>query len=95
MGQKNKTLRLQSWIVDNFDDWNTICGKGKYPISEQECLRLMKILVDNDFKEITLVLITCHYYAIQERAGRNLRAIVVACEEELKRRGINPDAILQ
>lgn len=95
MGQKSKTLRLQSWIVDNFDDWNTICGKGKYPISEQECMRLMKMLVDNDFEEITHVLITCHYYAIQERAEQNLRAIVAACEDELKRRGIDPYATPQ
>lgn len=92
MKQKRKILRLQNWIVNHYEDWNTICGLGQYPISEQECMRLMKVLVDNDFEEITLVLLSCHFYAVQERAERTLESVIEACTEELRRRGINTES---
>lgn len=93
MKQENKTLRLQNWIVNNIDDWNTICGLGAYPISEQEAMRLMQVLLDNDFEEITLVLIKCHYYAFQERANKSFNIIKDICFEKLKQSGVNLDEL--
>lgn len=90
MCQENKTRKLQHWITENFDDWSTICGTGKFPIDEQEFIRLMNVLVDNDFEEMTLVLINCHFYAIQERTKKALNIIADACEDELKHRGREP-----
>ena len=91
MYEENKTLRLQHWITKNFDDWSTICGTGKFPIDEQEFMRLMKVLVDNDFEEMTLVLINCHFYAIQNRAQKARNIIADACEDELRHRGVEAD----
>ena len=91
MNQNNKTARLQSWIANNYKDWNTICGLGQHPISEQEFMRIFDVLSDNCFEEIKWVLITCHYYAVQERVSRNIRAIVKDRIKERKQRGENSE----
>lgn len=93
--EKSRTLKLQKWITKNYEDWCTICGTGKFPISEQEFMRLGDALVSIDFEEITLVLIQNHYYAVQDRAEKKMKVIAETCKDELIKRGLDPEEILR
>ena len=90
-----RTLRLQNWIINNYEDWCTICGTGKSPISEQEFMRLGEALTNIGFEEITLVLLQCHYYAVQDRAEKKMKVIAELYEDELKKGGLDPEEILR
>lgn len=81
-------MRLQSWILENEGDWNTICGQGTFPINESEFMRLHQSLVENNFEEITLVLLTTHFYAIEGRLKRNLKPLADLLEEDLRKRDL-------
>ena len=96
MGKNDsRTLKLQKWINKNYEDWRTICGMGKFPISEEEFMRLGETLVGIGFEEITLVLLQCHSYAVQDRMGKNIRAAVKIYKDKLRRRGLDPDELLR
>ncbi len=95
--EKSRVQKLQTWIIHHYEDWCTICGVGKFPISEQEFTRLGKELIQIDFEELTLVLLQCHYYAVQNKVDAWLKTIAELCEEECRRRkatseGIHPEA---
>ncbi len=86
MQTNKRVIRLQNWILKNEEAWNTICGRGSFPISESEYMRLHQLLMENDFEEITLVLLTTHFYAVKGRLKRNLGPLVDLLKEEIRRR---------
>lgn len=77
---------LQKWMIDNFEDWYTICGMGKQNINRDEFMRLRNELKENGFDDIILVLMTTHYYAIEENVNRFILALEEIVENELKKR---------
>lgn len=93
--EKSRTLKLQKWVIEHYEDWCTICGTGKYPISEAEFIRLGEALVAIDFEEITLVLLQCHYYAVQERAENKIRSLAETRKDDFRKCGLDPEVILQ
>lgn len=76
---------LQKWIIDNFEDWYTICGMGKQNINRDEFMRLRNELKENGFDDIILVLMTTHCYAIEENVNRFILALEEIVENELKK----------
>ncbi|HWQ77961.1 MAG TPA: hypothetical protein VN381_04055 [Anaerovoracaceae bacterium] len=93
MQHENNMARLEKWILENEKDWYTICGMGEKPISEKEFRRLWEILKENGFYDVTLVLLTCHYYAVQDCVAQNIKIIKKALDDELKRREIDPNTL--
>lgn len=83
-----KMSQLQSWILENETDWSTICGQGTFPISESEYMRLHQFLVENNFEELTLVLLTTHFYAVENRLARNLKSLADILEQEIEKRDL-------
>lgn len=77
---------LQKWMIDNFEDWYTICGMGKQNINRDEFMRLRNELKENGFDDIILVLMTTHCYAIEENVNRFILALEEIVENELKKR---------
>jgi len=86
MQANKRVIRLQNWILKNKKAWNTICGQGSFPISESEYMRLQQLLMENNFEEITLVLLTTHFYAVEGRLKQNMEPLADLFKEELRRR---------
>ena len=82
----DEKCKLQKWIVDNFEDWNTICGMGKPKISREEFMRLKNVLKENGFTDTILVLMTTHYYAIEEDVNKFFLWLEKILEDELRER---------
>lgn len=81
------TRRLVSWLEENEKDWKMICGIGEQNITIDEFVRLWKLLEDNGFYEVTIVMFTVHYSVIEERIAQNLRVILSILEDVAQRRG--------
>ena len=58
-------------------------------------MRLVEALTNIGFEEITLVLLQCHYYAVQDRAEKKMKVIAELYEDELKKGGLDPEEILR
>lgn len=86
MENKEKARKRQKWMEENWEDWRTICGMGKYPISREEFVRLWDSLLANGFDEAANVLMTIHFYAVQDRIMQNLLAIHQLVGQERERR---------
>ena len=92
MRAPKKIAKLQDWIIKNESDWKTICGQGDFPITESEYMRIHHVLMENDFEEITLVLLTTHFYAVETRLKQNLKPLVDILLEELRKKDLPKDA---
>ena len=88
MKAREKMSQLQCWILENEMDWNTICGQGIFPISESEYMRLHQLLMENGFEELTLVLLTTHFYAVENRLKQNLKPLADILEKEIRERNL-------
>lgn len=88
MRSTEKEKQVVRWAAHNIEDWYTVCGKGKYPIDEQEYLRLHNALMEHDLEQLTVVLFTCHCYAVSDRVQKSLEILKNACEKELSEREI-------
>lgn len=75
MYEPPRMRKVLDWLRVHTEDWYTICGQGEYPIDEEEYGRLHDLLKQDDLLEFTLVLYTCHGYAIQEQLRRKLRQL--------------------
>lgn len=76
MNADERTMTLLKWINRHMEEWQTICGIGKYPIDGNEYVRLQKELISLGFEDMTLVLFTNHMYAIQDKVADNLQLIL-------------------
>ena len=74
--------RLEAWIMDHERDWETICGRGKYPITGEEFIAYYRELMDHRLECMVLVLLTCHGYAVQDRITARMIQLVQECDEE-------------
>ena len=68
--------RLEAWIMDHERDWETICGRGKYPITGEEFIAYYRELMDHRLECMVLVLLTCHGYAVQDRITARMIQLV-------------------
>ena len=91
--QERRIMRLQKWLLENYDDWMTICGQGKYPITEHEFMVLMDKLERAGFEEITLVLLQIHAYAVEKRMDESVRAISELTDEQIRQTGQSPQQV--
>lgn len=78
--------RLEAWILDHQEEWSTVCGVGKHPITEEEFLRLYEALMAADLEALTLVLLTCHGYAVYDRMVNRMTVLIQEGDEEQARR---------
>ena len=74
--------RLEAWIMDHERDWETICGRGKYPITGEEFIAYYRELMDHRLECMVLVLLTCHGYAVQDRITARMIQLVQESDEE-------------
>ena len=74
--------RLEAWIMDHERDWETICGRGKFPITEEEFMSFYQELMDHRLECMVLVLLTCHGYAVQDRITERIAQLVRESDEE-------------
>lgn len=79
--------RLQKWITENKTDWLTICGVER-KIDKNEYLRLLDVVIENQFEQIFLVLITIHNYALNEEYGDFRMVVIDMLIDVCKNRGI-------
>ena len=68
-----RMMRLLKWINRHGEDWQTICGIGKYQSDSMEYMRLHNKLVSMGVEEMTLVLLTHHMYAVRDRIADTLQ----------------------
>lgn len=40
MDAEKMTKRLDKWMVEHVEDWYTVCGQGRYPLTEKEYMDL-------------------------------------------------------
>lgn len=78
--------RLETWILDHQEEWNTICGVGKIPITEEEFMGLYSQLMKQGLEPITLVLLTCHGYAVYDRMVNRMTILLQEGDEEQARK---------
>jgi len=74
--------RLEAWIMDHERVWETICGRGKYPITGEEFIAYYRELMDHRLECMVLVLLTCHGYAVQDRITARMIQLVQESDEE-------------
>ena len=74
--------RLEAWIMDHERDWETICGKGKFPITDVEFMSFYQELMDHRLECMVLVLLTCHGYAVHDRITERMLQLVRESDEE-------------
>ena len=74
--------RLEAWIMDHERDWETICGRGKFPITGEEFISFYQELMDHRLECMVLVLLTCHGYAVQDRITERIAQLVRESDEE-------------
>lgn len=86
MLQTEEGKRLEEWMMDHWEEWNTICGVGKLPISEEEFLSLYAGLMAADLEPLTLVLLTCHGYAVYDRMVDRIKHLIQEGDEEQARK---------
>lgn len=82
MLQTEEGKRLEAWMMHHWEEWNTICGTGKGPITEEEFLRLYEALMAADLEPMTLVLLTCHGYAVYDRIVDSMERLLREGDEE-------------
>ena len=78
--------RLEEWMMNHLEEWNTICGVGKHPITEEEFLSLYGALMAADLEALTLVLLTCHGYAVYDRMVNRMTILLQEGDEEQARK---------
>lgn len=66
----------EDWILGHTEEWYTVCGKGKYPITEEEFLSLYDALIQANLEPLVLVLFTCHGYAVCDRMLHQLSKVI-------------------
>ena len=74
--------RLEAWIMGHERDWETICGRGKFPITGQEFMAYYHELMGHGLECIVLVLLTCHGYAVQDQITERMAQLVRESDEE-------------
>ena len=82
MLQTEEGKRLEEWMMNHLEEWNTICGVGKHPITEEEFLSLYGALM----AALTLVLLTCHGYAVYDRMVNRMTILLQEGDEEQARK---------
>ena len=85
--RKKDCMRLQLWAQDNMADWLTICGVYQ-KISKAEYCRLERLLYENNFDYIVLVLFTIHNYVFNEDDGDFRMVIMDMLIRVCKNKGI-------
>ena len=86
MLQTEEGKRLEEWMMNHLEEWNTICGVGKIPITEEEFIDLYNQLMEQDLEPITLVLLTCHGYAVYDRVVKRITTLIQEGDEEQARK---------
>lgn len=86
MLQTEEGKRLEEWMIGHVEEWNTICGVGKRPISEEEFMELYDQLMKHGLESITLVLLTCHGYAVYDRVLKQVTSLIREGDEEQARK---------
>ena len=74
--------RLETWIMDHERDWETICGRGKFPITGEEFMAFYQELMAHGLECTVLVLLTCHGYAVADRITERMVQLVQESDEE-------------
>ena len=74
--------RLDAWIMDYERDWETICGRGKFPITREEFMAYYQELMDHGLECTVLVLLTCYGYAVYDQITARMTQLVQESDEE-------------
>lgn len=64
----SRSLKVFLWSIEHKEEWETICGINRNKINKDEFNRQMQMLIKAKFDEIRIVLITVHFYVIEDDA---------------------------
>lgn len=84
MDDKREVQRLQSWIVDNYNQWLRVLGLGER-LTEEEFLWLGREFKDKGLHCANLAMITVYWDIAEPIARENIKWLLWAAREKRKK----------